>query len=129
MEESNTYVIDSSYTLAYLLPDEDVLEVQQFFNRLKVQGSKLISSPLLFFEVFNGLKTAIMRKRIKANLAKELGRKFLQIPIELLEIDFVKVLAMADKYNLTFYDAIYLYSSKSQHIPLLTLDTKLKDLF
>lgn len=128
MEENSAFVIDSSFVLAYLLPDENNLQVQQFFDRLKVKKIRLITSLLLTFEVFNGFRTAVMRKRIKTNLASELGKKFLQIPLEYSEIDFNKALTIADKYNLTFYDATYLYLARSEKLPLLSLDEKLTDL-
>lgn len=126
MEENNNAVVDSSFFLAYLLPDETVGTVQQFFNKLKSENIQLIAPSLLIFEVFNGLQTAVMRKRINKTMAKELGKRFLLMPIELIEVDFTKTLQLADKHKLTFYDASYLYLSKSQHTELLTLDKKLK---
>lgn len=129
MEENNASVIDSSFLLAYLLPDETVGIVQQFFDRLKSENIQLIAPSLLIFEVFNGLQTAVIRKRINTTLAKRLGKIFLLMPIELIEVDFMRTLQLADKHGLTFYDASYLYLSKSQHTELLTLDTKLSDTF
>ncbi|MDO8573538.1 MAG: type II toxin-antitoxin system VapC family toxin [Candidatus Daviesbacteria bacterium] len=126
MEENNTFVVDSSFLLAYLLPDEAANIVQQFFDKLKSENIQLIAPSLLIFEIFNGLQTAVMRKRVNITLAKELGKRFLLMSIELVEIDSMKTLQLADKHKLTFYDASYLYLSKFQHAELLTLDKKLK---
>ncbi len=125
MEENNTAVIDSSFLLAYLLPDETETKVQDFFKQLKSKNIRLVAPQLLLFEIFNGLQTAVIRKRISAVLAKKLGEKLLLLPIEFTEIDFMETLQLARKHKLTFYDASYLYLSKSLHATLLTLDDKL----
>lgn len=125
---TNSFVIDSSFILAYLLPDENSTNVQQFFDRFKIEKISLLAPCILPFEVFNGLQTAVLQKRIKLHLAEKLGKKFLMIPIELVDLDFITTLILADKYKLTFYDASYLYLSKQKRASLLSLDKKLKDL-
>lgn len=124
----NEFVVDASFFLAYLLPDEHINGVQKFFNEFKVEKLKLIASPLLPFEVFNGLQFAKSRKRVSLTIIKQLGEKFLQIPIVFEEIDYLKVLHLALKKRLTFYDASYLYLAQTKQVPLLTLDQHLRAL-
>ena len=125
---SNTFVIDSSFLLAYLLPDENSEDVQRFFDRFKIEKIKLIAPCILPFEVFNGLQTAVLRKRVELELAEKLGQRFLLIPITLTDLDFAKTLLMADKHKLTFYDATYMWLAQQEKILLLSLDKKLQNL-
>lgn len=124
----NEFVIDASFFLAYLLPDEHINGVQKFFNEFKIKKLKLIAPPLLPFEVFNGLQFAKSHKRVSLIIIKQLGEKFLQIPIVFEEISYLKVLHLALKKRLTFYDASYLYLAQTKQVSLLTLDQRLRAL-
>ena len=124
----NDFVIDASFLLAYLLPDEDIDRVQKFFNGFKIKNIKLYAPVLLPFEVYNGLKFAQSRKRVSLKIIEKLGEKFLQIPIIFEEMDYSKVLHLALKENLTFYDASYLYLAQAKQVSLLALDQRLRAL-
>lgn len=128
MEENSSYVIDSSFILAYLLPDETSSNVQHIFDRLKKEPIILVAPCIFPFEVFNGIQTALIRKRIKPNLAKKLGEKFLKIAVRFDDVDLLRVASIAQRQLLTIYDASYVYLSENLNMPLLTLDEKLKKL-
>lgn len=121
------YVVDASFVIAFLMPDEASLDVDVYFNQYKSGLTNLISSPLLPFEVANGLQVAVARKRITLDYSKKRLQEFLNYRIEIKKVDFMKVFIMAQKQNLTCYDASYLYLSKKEKLPLLTLDEKLKN--
>lgn len=128
MAEKNTklsFVIDSSFFLAYILPDEYIEKVQQIFDELKVKKIYFYAPYLLPFEVLNGLQAAVQSKRIDSSLGEELSKKFLKIFVEFVELDFQEVFVLASEYNLTIYDASYLYLSRMKKFPLLTLDNNL----
>ncbi|MBI2329975.1 type II toxin-antitoxin system VapC family toxin [Candidatus Daviesbacteria bacterium] len=122
---TNTFVIDSSYLLAYLLPDENITEVQNFFDQYKYKKIRLVAPQILPFEIFNGLKSGILSKRVDKNLAQELGKTFLRLPIALLEIDVLEVFDSSIKEKLSFYDAAYVYLARKYNTQLLSLDQKL----
>lgn len=124
-DDIDSYVIDSSFILAHLLPDETSQNVQNFFDRLKQEPITLFAPCILPFEVFNGIQTAIMRKRVTPQLAKKLQEQFMRITFELQEIDLMDTSLIAQKHLLTIYDASYIYLAESLKIPLLTLDSKL----
>lgn len=124
-EDTSSYVIDSSFMLAHLLPDETSDNVQEFFDRLKIEPVVLIVPYIFPFEVFNGIQTAVIRKRITYNLAKKLGEKFLKIAVGLKEVNLIDVSSIAQENLLTIYDASYLYLAENLNVPLLTLDEKL----
>ena len=126
MEENNSsYVIDSSFILAHFLPDETSNNVQKFFDRLKKEPIILVAPYIFPFEVFNGIQTAVIRKRITVNLAKKLGEKFLKLAVKLEEVNLLKVASIAQSQSLTIYDASYVYLAENLNIPFLTLDEKL----
>lgn len=124
----NVCVIDSSYLLAYLLPDETNPQVQETFELYKAGSIRLISSPLLSFEVSNGMYAATLSKRISRISAKKLVESFLKLPITYEAVDTLQALELSFKYKISVYDASYLLLARQKNIPLLTLDKQLKKL-
>lgn len=128
MAAGKKFVVDSSFLLCFLLPDERDELVDEVLDKYTNGKVELFAPLLLPFEIFNGLKVAISRKRISYDEAISLGQRFLRLSIPLIEIDYAKTQEKAHEKDLTFYDAAYLYLSKTEGIPLLALDQKLKDL-
>ena len=122
-----THIIDASFILAYLLPDEDVQVVNKTFEEYAQGKIRLISSPLLAFEVINSLREAT-RKRINKAQALNLTIEFLKIDITYQDINFEQLIRLSIDNNLSAYDASYLYLAQKENTKLLTLDTKLKNL-
>lgn len=121
-------VIDASFILAYLLPDENIPEVEETIKKFRQSEIDLLSSEILPFEVFNCIRTAVIRKRISAALADKLGQTFLEMDIFLEGIDYGKTLSLAVTKSLSFYDASYVWLSKSKNLQLLSLDRRMKKL-
>lgn len=121
-------VIDSSFVLCYLMPDEKDAQVQAIFDEYEAGKLKLISTFLLPFEVLNGLYAATVSKRIDLRLAKRLTAEFLIFPIKLVGVDYLETLSIAHRHSLTVYDASYLWLAKQKKLPLLTLDSHFKKL-
>lgn len=128
VENTKRAVVDASFVLAYLLPDEATARVDELFEDYQAGKLSLVSSPLLPFEVLNGLIGAIKTKRLKQTKAIKLGKAFLQLPIEYEELDYVEVFKLALAKNLTVYDASYLLVAKTIGATLLTFDKQLKAL-
>jgi predicted nucleic acid-binding protein len=122
------YVIDASFALAYLIPDETSLFVDNVFDQYKEGQVKLISTFLFPFEVLNGMKAAVIRKRLSPKIASKLVMAFLELKIKIEPVDFYKIYQEAMKRKLTVYDASYFYLSKTLKSPLLTFDKQLKKL-
>ena len=128
MAKSKSSVVDASYMLAFLLPDERTEEVTDTFAEIFFEGHELISTNLLPFEVLNGLKTAVLRKRLDSTLAGRLAKEFFKLEIALRDIDFEETLTTAVKKGLTVYDAGYIVLARSEHSALLSLDHHLQKL-
>lgn len=123
---ANCYVIDSSFLLSWLLPDEALLDkYKKIVNEFKKHTSIFISCELLKYEIGNSLKSAVIRKRITAKEAKDILTVFENMYIEYRDTDKEEILNISIKNNLSFYDASYLYLAKANKCRLLTLDTAL----
>lgn len=117
--------VDASFILAYLLPDEKLPD-EKIFIQHNAGRIQFISTYLLPFEVLNSLKFSLKQKRINKFLAEGLSRKFFELEIELLPVKFESVFNLANKKNLTVYDAGYLWLAKNKKVQLKTLDKQLK---
>ena len=125
VENIKSVVVDASFILAFLLPDEK-LSAEALFDQLEKSEVKFFSVRLLPFEVLNSIKIAIKRKRLPANLANRLVKKFFNLKIELSPVNFKETFLLAVKNNLTIYDAGYLWLAKNKKVKLQTLDEQLK---
>ena len=121
----NRTVVDASFILAYLLPDE-IFPADKVIKQFKAGELEFISTFLLPFEVLNSLKSALRSKRINNNQTKILIKRFFELEIELLPVDFYAVFRLAEKKNLTIYDAGYLWLAKNKKVRLQTLDRQFK---
>lgn len=127
-EKSTKFVLDASFVLAYLLPDENSEPVKDLFNQYVSGQIQFFASQILPLEVLNGLKSALKSKRINLTQAQILIQDYTKLNIRILTIDLLKTLEIAREKDLSVYDASYLYLAKETHSPLLTLDEKLKKL-
>ena len=125
---SGEIVVDASFILAFLLPDERVEQADEIFDLYEDGKIDFISSVLLPFEILNGLRNSILRKRITKQQAADLAKEFFKIKISLVEIDFKQTFSLSLKENLSVYDASYVWLARLRRIPLLTLDSRLKRL-
>jgi len=125
MEESNKkFVIDASFVLAYLL-GEDNEKVTDVFRRYFHDEIELLAPNLLYYEVGNGLRTAVLRKKISPKIARMLYQTFLDFEIKTEEFDFNQVLELAMRKKISFYDSSYVVLAKSLSLPFLSLDKRL----
>lgn len=121
-------VVDASFILDFLLPDEHAVEVIETFEQYQTGEIQFISPLILPFEVVNGLKSAVVAKRIEDNVAARLLGIFLKIDIDLVEVDIRQVLHRALEEELSVYDAAYLVCAEQKDLSLLTLDSRLAKL-
>ncbi len=124
--QDNTFVIDTSFVLAYLLPDENGRSVEEMFSKFEKNNISFVSPHLLTYEITNGLRSAVIQKRHGQKVAELILESFLNMGIVFEKVDEKKVLRLALKNDITTYDASYVWLAKSQNIKLLTLDRKLE---
>ena len=124
--QKNTFVVDTSFVLAYLLPDEGGQVVEEMFSKFEENKITFISPYLLAFEIMNGLRSAAMQKRQSINAAEHLLDSFLNMGTLFEKVNEREVFRFAVKNDITAYDASYVWLAKSKKLELLTLDEKLE---
>lgn len=125
---TDTFVVDASFALAYLLPDEESPESDKFILKYRNQEIKLISSAIFNLEVLNGLTAAKLSKRVKDQQCLDLAKRFMKIGVVCEDIDDYEVFLLAQKINLSVYDASYVWLAKSKNVSLLSVDKRMKKL-
>jgi predicted nucleic acid-binding protein len=120
-------VLDSSVTLAWLLPDEATPAVLAVFERVIWEGAFVPS--LWAFEVANSLTVAVRQKRIAAGDRNDSLADLAGLPIEADRESEVQAwrdaTQLADRHRLSVYDAAYLELALRRNLPLATLDADL----
>lgn len=125
LSNKDAFVVDASFILAFLLPDEKNEEVDKIFQGYKKGQIDLTSSQLLNFEVLNALRSGVLKRRIDKNMATRLAKEFLRLKIVEVEVDYIKTLKFSLKEAISYYDSTYLVLSKTSKLSLLTLDKEL----
>lgn len=120
------YLLDTSYIIAHLAPDEDSTEIDKVFEEFYLGKIKLYVLPLTFYEVANSLKNLVKRNRINSTDTQKLFEIFTSFHFKIIQNDFPITLGLSINYDLSFYNAAYLEASKSRGMELLTLDSQLK---
>ncbi len=123
-EMTAKFVVDSSIVCSWVLPDESSSVAAAAFVHL--QTSDAIAPDLLWHEVRNVLMMARKRNRIEFDKACE-GVKLLRglsIFTRRSSSDDM-ILDLAERHQLTAYDAAYLALAIESKLPLATLDKQL----
>lgn len=110
------------------MPDEQIEEVDKTFSEYKNGSLHFYSSPILPFEVVNGIKSALISHRITEKEAFNVINDFLEMDIDYGTINHVSAFRISLEEDLSFYDASYIYLSRSLKTKLLTLDKSLAKL-
>jgi predicted nucleic acid-binding protein len=121
-------VLDGSATLAWVYPDEVTPQIVALFDQAIVEGA--IVPQLWKIEIANSLSNGIRRKRIdfagRAAALSDLDAMFVTVDLETGEHVWQETLSLADRHNLTVYDATYLELALRLSLPLATLDDDLR---
>lgn len=122
---SDGYIIDSSYILTYVLPDEHSTSVDEIFSQYQAHNVHFHAPMLLRFEVCAGLWSATRQKRIHREVAGKLAESFLELGIVYHDVSYTDVLDLAIDSKLTVYDSVYLWLAREKKLPILTFDKQL----
>ncbi len=118
-------VLDASMALSFVLADEFTAESERALSTIAAAGA--VVPALWEFEVLNGLRSAERRGRItEAAITNALqGLSGLRIETYRQSVDRPQVLAIANRLDLSVYDASYAWVAMQTNLPLATLDSKL----
>ena len=119
------FVLDASVTLCWCFEDEQSPVADQAFSLLRSDGEALV--PILWwFEVRNVAMRGIRQKRVSQAEVTAFFLSLAVTPVALDELpNEIAVFHLAQRHNLTFYDAAYLELARRESIPLATLDQAL----
>ena len=121
-------VIDSSITLAWFFEDERTERADAVMRQVAKAGAVVPS--LWRLEIANALQSALRRKRINAAFRDASIADLRSFPIAVdSETDrhaWGTSLALAERCQLTLYDAAYLELAQRLRLPLASLDQDLR---
>lgn len=120
-------VIDASVTLAWCFQDETSALAERALDEVAVSGA--VVPGLWRLEVANALKMAVRRSRMtlaqRNQALTDLADLAVALDVETDAQAWTATLALADRFDLTLYDAAYLELSQRRNLPLATLDREL----
>jgi predicted nucleic acid-binding protein len=120
-------VLDSSAAIAWVLPDEQGQD-PGWLHRLSSAETAIVPVHWIL-EVTNVLRMAVKRRRLAPGEPAQVLDRMSQQPIEVdpetIGRGWRDIPAIADRYDLTTYDAAYLELAMRLEVPLATLDEDL----
>lgn len=118
------FVIDASLTASWHFEDERSAAAVTILESLNHDWAY---APLIWwFEIRNVIALGERRRRTTQEQTEGFIAFLSQLPITFDSLpDGNRVMALARKYTLTFYDAAYLELAQREAIPLATLDKEL----
>ncbi|MDR2617432.1 MAG: type II toxin-antitoxin system VapC family toxin [Treponema sp.] len=125
-----TYVFDSSFVAALIIPDENSQKIDKFLSDIK-ETEDIFVPQLLWYEIANIFKNLLRRKRYTYD---ELLNFFPKLTAIRLTTDSIpgsayteKLLRLSNDYDLSAYDAAYLELAGRKKALLATLDEDLHE--
>ncbi len=122
------WVVDTSIALAWGMPDEGSPTADRFWKQVR-SGAPLHVPSLWWFECANALVVARRRNRLTRDQAEKLGRLFGSLPLDTAAAPggdaIARLQVLAERNNLSAYDAAYLDLARRLMVGLATLDKRL----
>ncbi len=116
------FVIDASALAAVLFGESRSREVEE-----RLRGVVMVAPTLLPYELGNTCLKKIAQDPDRRSHLREALSYYSRMEIQEIEVPPVEVMSLAEATKLSFYDASYLWLSRSLGVPLVTLDRKLED--
>ena len=113
-------VADASALAAVAFRESPGVEV-----RGQLSGAELLAPPLLSVELTNIAWKKCRRRPTSAVAVAEQLTQVLSVPVTLVHVDHTEVLLLALFWDLTAYDASYLWVAWRKGVSLVTLDRRL----
>jgi predicted nucleic acid-binding protein len=121
------FVLDNSVVCGWLFESQATPYTAAIAVLLRTE--RAVAPALLPLEYANVLRTACKRRQMIAQQAQAAARQVASLPIEIDTsiADAGELLALALRYDLSSYDAVYLELALRQQLPIATQDTALAD--
>lgn len=119
------WVLDSSFALAWGLPDETSARAESFLEKLG-DKDRLWVPALWWYEVANALLVAQRRERVSEADCLRIAELYRSLPLETDIVPGPEALwrfrTLAQEHGLSAYDAAYLELAGRRELALATLD-------
>ncbi len=117
--------LDSSVIAKLFIDEKDTRNAMSLMERSMGDRGELIASELILYEVGNVIWKHIRKKKAD-------GQEYIK-QLFFLNIDYIplnqdmasRTIALAQEYDITYYDAIHVMLSKNNETPLVTEDKEL----
>jgi predicted nucleic acid-binding protein len=113
-------VVDASVVAAH-----SFIEPEAETARSWMQGYRLFAPAMLAYELTNVARQKVRRRMISAEEALAALIEFADMRIESLDVPPAEAFTLAHRYDLSGYDASYLWLADHLQAPLATFDAKL----
>ena len=116
-------VIDCSYTMALVMPDE-----QQPASLTRTLESRLVAPGLWPLEVANALRNVVRRGRLRSADVSDVCARLDVYAVEVLggaDVPVVQRFASTERLDLSAYDAAYIDLAVQGRYALATLDSRM----
>ena len=114
-------VSDTNIFLAVALDEPERGRIIQLTS-----GADAVAPNVLPYEIANALSAMIKRNQVTPDEALSALQSASLIPVRLIEIDIKLALKLAIEFNIYAYDAYFLECARSLSCPLITLDSRMK---
>jgi predicted nucleic acid-binding protein len=114
-------VVDASAFVAVMLNEPEGASLSEGLSR-----ARLVVPGLVYFEVANVLTVKLRKRPENKHPYLAAYAQFSRVSVEIGEIDFVSTISLAQRQNLSAYDASYAWLALSRGIELVTLDKRLR---
>ncbi|MDR3049389.1 MAG: type II toxin-antitoxin system VapC family toxin [Elusimicrobiota bacterium] len=115
-------LIDASALLAVVLNEAEKQKIVKL-----TQGDEICCPEIVPYEVGNALSAMLKRHRLNEEQIIKSFNLFELFFLHYVEVDIAAALKIAIKHNIYAYDAYYLEAAFRLKLPLLTLDSAMKN--
>lgn len=125
---NHNIIIDASVLAKWFLPHEEESKIALKIKEDFTANLASIALPsLVFYEISNLLKSAVLRSRLDREKALKIYQDFLELDFEIYITNklLLNSLEIAMRYDISSYDASYVALAHYLQIPLFTSDQKL----
>jgi len=120
-------VVDASVAVKWLLPESHAEAASRILN----SKHELLAPDLILAEVGNVIWKKWRRREVSGDVAGDLLRDFYRYPVQTFASRALMIAAwgLAEQYDRSFYDSLYLALAIHAGCPLVTADLKLYNRF
>ena len=129
LHSTRMVVIDASVALKWQLEDEqDTPQALTLRDDLLIRKRITLSAPsLYFYELINGITSAVRRRRLQQSQGEEALHNLFSIEVALRTPPFERAYTVALEYSLSAYDSAYVALAETLGADLWTADRQLYD--